>query len=72
MTKKQFIALADHIKRENAANPDNPPFSGHAIEKLSAFCKASNPQFNKWRWLRYIRGECGPNGGSINKHMDER
>lgn len=28
-------------------------------------CAASNPRFNRSRWLAYINGECGPNGGAV-------
>ena len=57
MNKKQLIALADTI----IANPE--AFGPEAIAKLAAFAKASNPLFKEDRWLGYIAGECGPNGG---------
>lgn len=57
MTKQHFIALADKIR----ANPE--AFSKEAIEKLADFCKAQNPRFNRNRWLGYLHGTNGPNGG---------
>ena len=74
MTKKHFIALADLIKGYN--DPDNicrrsaqlsqaryADFNEAQISALADFCQAQNPQFNRERWLSYIAGECGPNGG---------
>lgn len=55
MTKKHFIALADHIRQ--GVYPKNQ------ILQLADFCQSQNPQFNRERWLAYIAGECGPNGG---------
>lgn len=31
---------------------------------LADFCVIQNPRFNRERWLAYIAGECGPNGGA--------
>lgn len=68
MSKKDFIALADTIRNANklAAEFDHPPvFSKDAIEELAAFCRSQNSNFNWSRWIDYIAGECGPNGGRI-------
>lgn len=35
----------------------------HCITMLADFCQAQNPRFNRERWLAYIAGTCGPNGG---------
>lgn len=32
---------------------------------LADFCKSQNYRFDRGRWLAYIAGECGPNGGKI-------
>ncbi len=67
MTKKDFIALADTIRNANrfAENAGQPPaFTQAAILELTHFCRAENPNFNRERWLDYIAGKCGPNGGS--------
>jgi len=74
MTKKHFIALADMIKAHNADTL--APFGGYAemsvtsfthgqCVSLAAFCTAQNPRFNANRWMSYINGECGPNGGKV-------
>jgi hypothetical protein len=77
MTKKHFIALADAIRNYN--DPDNicrrsaqlSDSDGHyfdfteaQIEALADFCQAQNPDFNRERWLGYIAGTNGKNGGA--------
>lgn len=75
MAKKYYIALADTIRHANAGNPVNihthaeagnalPIFPPAAIAELATFCRAQNPAFNRERWLSYIAGDCGPNGGT--------
>lgn len=59
MSKKYFIALAEHIKTASV------PFTAEHLEVLAAFCKSQNGNFNKHRWLGYIKGECGPCGGAV-------
>lgn len=59
MTKKHFIALADAIKADRAA------FSDEAISVLGAFCQRENFMFKADRWLDYINGKCGKNGGKV-------
>lgn len=63
MTKKHFIALADAIREFNS-NPENIPIDGTVIVMLMDFCQSQNPCFNRLRWLGYIAGTCGPNGGA--------
>ena len=62
MTKKHFIALADFIR---GANSDNRPFSEENLETLARFCSTQNPRFNRGRWLGYIHGTNGANGGKV-------
>lgn len=69
MTKKDFIALADTIRETNRVFEGHTysvhlPFGERAISDLADFCASQNPRFNRERWLGYIRGENGPNGGS--------
>ena len=35
----------------------------HLPKLLADFCAAQNPAFNRERWLAYIAGDCGSNGG---------
>ncbi len=64
MSKKDFIELADMIRRHNQHNTHNP-FSPAQIERLADFCKSQNGAFMRDRWLDYIAGKCGKNGGKI-------
>ncbi len=73
MSKKNFIALADLVQALPMAEDQA------AIEymgakwiradvlkrRLADFCASQNPRFNRERWLAYIAGECGPNGGAV-------
>ena len=65
MTKKHFIALANAIRTENKWG--DAKFSSQQIEVLANFCHSQNSQFDRSRWLAYIAGECGPNGGAVKK-----
>jgi hypothetical protein len=35
------------------------------IDRIADFCASQNANFNRERWLAYIKGECGPNGGAL-------
>lgn len=63
MTKKHFIALADAIIDHNKFWEGEQAFSEQAIETLAVFCKRENSNFDRERWLDYVNGKCGPNGG---------
>lgn len=67
MSKKHFIALADAIREHNASEGHTlrGDFNQMHIEVLADFCQSQNPNFNRGRWLAYIAGECGSNGGKI-------
>lgn len=70
MTKKHFIALADAIREHNrtAMGPlSGPKFSEAQLVALADFCQSQNPRFDCLRWLGYIAGTCGPNGGAIRR-----
>jgi hypothetical protein len=64
MTKKHFISLADSIIETNRIFA-NKPFTPTAISTLADFCAAQSPNFNRERWLGYIAGENGKNGGRV-------
>lgn len=66
MTKNQFIALADVIRLHNELTATHKFTESH-IECLADFCKSQNPNFNRERWVDYIQGKCGPNGGPIKE-----
>jgi hypothetical protein len=66
MTKKDFIALADLIKMYNRNVNNEEQFTTCQIQELASFCKQSNSAFKADRWMDYINGKCGPNGGAIS------
>jgi hypothetical protein len=67
MSKKDFIALADVIKAYNNEPKFRLGFCPSQLDALADFCQAQNPAFKRDRWLAYIAGECGPNGGAVKK-----
>lgn len=70
MSKKDFIALADAIRDHNrvyshSANAElGEVFTAEQLDTLASFCKSTNPAFMRDRWLGYIAGTNGKNGGS--------
>jgi hypothetical protein len=71
MSKKDFIALADAIKEHNRvygapgpAEQDVALFDSEHLHTLATFCRQQNGNFMRDRWLGYIAGTCGQNGGS--------
>lgn len=70
MSKKHFIELADclptlmgEFKRQHETGGLYPEKAFHAVlDTLADFCAEQNPRFNRDRWMKYINGECGPNG----------
>lgn len=68
MSKKDFIALADMIRYHNANVFDpngNMKFNERHLIALAEWCREQNPRFMRERWLDYIAGKCGKNGGRI-------
>ena len=63
MSKQDFIALADAIREHNRC--EGEPFDEHQLETLATFCRRQNHAFKYERWMDYIKGECGPNGGAV-------
>ncbi len=69
MSKKDFIALADDIREHEyharIMNQHYTAFTQDQIEFLAQFCTNQNPRFMRDRWLDYIAGKCGKNGGKV-------
>ena len=42
-------------------------FNRSAILALADFCASQNPLFKRDRWLDYIAGKCGKNGGPVKQ-----
>jgi hypothetical protein len=68
MTKKHFIALADSIREHNKVMrvvfAERMTFNTEQIDALADFCAQQNSNFNRERWLGYIAGTNGKNGGA--------
>jgi len=64
MTKKNFIALADFLKARTITPNNGGTFTPYQIEQLADFCQRQNSNFNRDRWLGYIAGTNGKNGGA--------
>ena len=62
MSKKHFIALADYLRDTEGYCE---PFTDAQIRHLANFCHAQNYNFKRERWINYIKGLCGKNGGKI-------
>ena len=60
MNKKQLIALADWLRDTDSYCE---LFTQHQLEHLADFCQTQNANFKRDRWLGYIAGENGKNGG---------
>ena len=69
MTKKDFIALAEYLRDTKGYCE---PFTPSQLEHLANFCHSRNWAFKRERWMSYIAGECGPNGGTIRTHAEVR
>lgn len=85
MSKKHFIALADHIRLAghlpgrvdtilecyDIPEGEKPGLKDLILrtvaDELADFCRSQNGRFDRERWLGYINGECGPNGGTVRK-----
>jgi hypothetical protein len=68
MSKKDFIALADTIRNFNSLKDEGcetaNSFDTQQLTVLAAHFSENYPAFNRGRWLDYIAGKCGPNGGT--------
>jgi hypothetical protein len=67
MTKKDFIAVANVLKKETPHHDHTIMNAQHdrIIQALANCFQSQNPNFNRRRWLDYIAGKCGPNGGKV-------
>ena len=70
MSKKDFIMLADKIRAHHRNfvtinGYDVDMFTQGQLLFLAEFCAMQNPRFMRDRWLDYIAGKCGPNGGEV-------
>lgn len=66
MTKQHFIALADTLRhnRPDESNPAKVEEHNRMVSVLADFCQSQNGNFKRERWMNYIAGKCGSNGGA--------
>jgi hypothetical protein len=69
MTRKEIVRLAELIRYYNVQNTcmGGRAFDTLQINMLANFCRESNPQFDRNKWLSFIDGKCGPHGGKVKK-----
>ena len=63
MTKKDFIALADALRKVGVESYTDTATFVQCVRLVADALAADNPRFDRDRWYRYVCGECGPNGG---------
>ena len=66
MTKQDFVGLADAIRPwyEEGGAEWNADAHGAILAALVDFCERANPKFKRERWLEYVAGKVGVNGGA--------
>jgi putative protein kinase ArgK-like GTPase of G3E family len=68
MSKRHFIALADALRAEKPQpnwNPNKLAQWELDVKAVANVCAASNSAFKRDRWMDYVNGLCGPNGGAL-------
>ena len=63
MTKKDYIAIAQKMRFTEPQGIERHYQWSDDIAALADLFEADNPRFLRQRWLDYIAGRCGPNGG---------
>lgn len=63
-SKKDYVALADHIKMHNKITSPENHFNDTHLNSLADHMKSQNGAFMKDRWLGYVKGSNGKNGGA--------
>jgi len=67
MSKKHFIELANTMRETRPiASEDSDRFKQWMkdVIALADFCARQNSNFKRDRWLGFINGQNGPNGGT--------
>lgn len=74
MTKKDYIAIGEIIRRNVVRTPDGKPSlrEGRVVMCFANFMndlcdlfREDNPLFKESRFRSFVAGECGLNGGKI-------
>jgi hypothetical protein len=72
MSKRDFVALGDAVRGLVTSDDGSSVEMAAVVETLADFCQSTNPRFKRDRWLSYIAGECGPNGGRLASKPRQR
>ena len=62
ITKKELIALGQFIKD---GRDSDYGLTDRQVEKLAVFLNTRNPRFMVRRWVGFVKGLNGPNGGRV-------
>ena len=69
MTKKDYIAIGRELREfpVNTGRTVLTPESAKILiaQRLANVFQADNPRFNRERFLNFVAGKCGPNGGKV-------
>jgi hypothetical protein len=65
-SNKDYVALADHIKMHNSITAPENHFNDTHLSSLADHMKSQNSAFMKDRWLGYVKGSNGKNGGKTS------
>jgi hypothetical protein len=70
MSKKDFIALADALRpvlkvEHVAADGTRSYGDARIVDAVADFCQKQNPLFKRDRWMGYLNGTNGKNGGKV-------
>lgn len=66
MSKKHFIALANALIASKPADHWDANKKAQwelDVRYIANVLAQSNPRFKRERWMDYVNGLCGPNGG---------
>jgi hypothetical protein len=66
-SKKDYVALGDHIRMHNKIAPPENQFNDTHINSLADHMKSQNSAFMKDRWVGYVKCQNGKNGGDVKK-----
>jgi hypothetical protein len=64
ITKKYLIAVGQLIKDARGTSDE---FSTSQIHSMASMFRRHNPRFSRERWIGFVMGVNGPNGGAIRR-----
>jgi hypothetical protein len=64
ITKKELIAIGGFMK-EKVGTPDQ--FTIQQVHDMATFLRTRNQRFDRAKWIGFVTGANGPNGGKIRR-----